>query len=539
MKYRMTGFLVGTLFLLKPGVAEEIRPLASTVIKDVTLISAHLDQALPNRDVLIRDGRILDIIRSGTNYPSHDKRAGWRKESRRIDGRGKFLIPGLIDSHVHLGHNPMLDPGDGQAHKTLRSLYKRQLPRSFLYHGFTTLIDLDFTPERSGWLSDTEHAPNVYHCGRGVRVAGGYGPSFVPPAIVHKVFPNMVYEAQYRADWPKQLQPADHTVDAAVKRVVKSGAICLKTYVESGFGGIFDWSVPSPSTLVALADGARENGLVFVVHANGAGDWQRAIAGGADVIAHGLWHWQGDRRTAELTAAARAAIESAAKENVAVQPTLRVVEGEKSTLDWDMALDEQMGSVLSPDIMTYLRSPEGRWSQNVLLSLYDKHNPHPEFAPSDLIDVSIRRARDSMVTFHHAGGALLFGSDTPAQDGIGNPPGLNGYLEMESWTKAGIPLATLFESVTLDNARAFNLAEDLGSIETGKQADLLLLNSNPLKSVEAYDDIAVVFINGVAVDRRILSARHLGNSSGDFESRSGRLTDPYAESPVAPRGTRQ
>lgn len=513
MKYRMIGFLVSALLLIKPAVAEEIRPSASTLIEDVTLISAHLAQALPNRDVLIRDGRILGITKAGTNYPSHDKRDGWRKESRKIDGRGKFLIPGLIDSHVHLGHNPLFDPDESQAHKALRLRYKQQLPRSYLYHGFTSLVDLDFSPERNGWLADSERTPNVYHCGRGVRVAGGYGPSFVPPEIVHKVFPNMLYEAHHQADWPTELSPADHTVDAVVQRVVQSGAVCLKTYVESGFGGIFNWSIPSPSTLAALAKSTRKNGLVFVVHANGAKDWQRAIGGGADVIAHGLWHWQGDRRTAELTLAARTAIERAVEENVAVQPTLRVVEGEKSTLNWDMTLDEQMANVLLPDIMNYLRSQKARWSQNALLNLYDKHNPHPDFAPSDLIDVSIQRARDSTMAFHHAGGALLFGSDTPAQDGIGNPPGLNGYLEMKSWAKAGIPLATLFKSATLDNARAFKLDADLGSIEIGKRADLLLLNSDPLKSVEAYDDIVMVFINGMAVERQALSARRLGDTS--------------------------
>ena len=100
---------------------------------------------------------------------------------------------------------------------------------------------------------------------------------------------------------------------------------------------------------------------------------------------------------------------------------------------------------------------------------------------------------------------LLFGTDTPSGDGgIGNPPGLNGRFEMSRWVEAGVPLARILRAATLDNARAFGLAKDLGTIQVGKRADLLLLTQHPLASVSAYDSIETIFLNGEPIAREAL-----------------------------------
>lgn len=476
-------------------VAEETPPMATTMIENVTVVSAHLDQPQQNMDVLIKDGRILDIIPTGTNYPSETV----------IDGQGKFLIPGLIDSHVHLGHNPIVNREHREERGNLLTRYKMQLPRSFLYFGYTSVIDLDYSSSRSDWLSDAEHAPDVYHCSRGVRFAGGYGPAFVPPKAVHRIFPNLVYEAQHTDEWPEELDPAEYSVAAAVQRVVDAGAICLKTYVESGFGGVFDWSLPSSKTLSELTDLPHRNGLVVVIHANSAEAWLSGIEAGADVIGHGLWHWEGDRRDATLTRDALSAISASLDKGVAIQPTLRVVAGERDTLTWDLSEDARIDHVLPKELIEYLRSAEGRWSQKDLLNLYHRHNPYPEVTPLALIDTSIARATNSLRKIGQSDALLVFGTDTPAQDGIGNPPGLNGYLEMEKWIEAGISLKRILKAATLDNASVFRLDHELGSVERGKQADVLLLNSNPLVSVDAYNDISMVFSNGIPISRNELS----------------------------------
>jgi imidazolonepropionase-like amidohydrolase len=122
-------------------------------------------------------------------------------------------------------------------------------------------------------------------------------------------------------------------------------------------------------------------------------------------------------------------------------------------------------------------------------------------SPMQGADVLIRDGRIAAIGAHlsPAPGALRI-------DGHGRYliPGLNGRLEMQHWTEAGIPPARILKSATLDNATAFGQGRDLGSIEVGKRADLLLLGADPLESVTAYDAIETIFLNGQPVGRATL-----------------------------------
>jgi imidazolonepropionase-like amidohydrolase len=66
---------------------------------------------------------------------------------------------------------------------------------------------------------------------------------------------------------------------------------------------------------------------------------------------------------------------------------------------------------------------------------------------------------------------------------FGNERGLNGRVELQNWADAGAPLTLILRTATLDNAVALGLSHELGSIEVGKRADLLLLKENPLTSL--------------------------------------------------------
>ena len=106
------------------------------------------------------------------------------------------------------------------------------------------------------------------------------------------------------------------------------------------------------------------------------------------------------------------------------------------------------------------------------------------------------------------GARFLLGTDT-AVGGFGwsHPPGLAGYWEMQAWSRGGVPLAAIFRAATLDNARAFGLENEIGSIDVGRRANLLLLGKNPLDDLEAYDAIEKVILNGKVLEREALSAR--------------------------------
>ena len=77
---------------------------------------------------------------------------------------------------------------------------------------------------------------------------------------------------------------------------------------------------------------------------------------------------------------------------------------------------------------------------------------------------------------------------------------------MDRWIAAGVSPIQLFRAATVNNASFFGLADRVGTIEVGKQADLLLLSENPLDSVSAYDTIQYVILAGKVIDRESLSA---------------------------------
>src|ERR1700757_2823973 len=139
--------------------------VGETVIKNVTIISSERSTPLAHASVVIRRGRIAEI---GT-----DLVAG--PYAKQIDGRGGFLIPGLIDSHVHVGNMGPLDDDAIEKHPELLEAYRAQLPRSYLAFGFTTLVDLDLKQKTADWFNATPVHPNLCSCGRGVHVAAGYG----------------------------------------------------------------------------------------------------------------------------------------------------------------------------------------------------------------------------------------------------------------------------------------------------------------------------------------------------------------------------
>ena len=77
---------------------------------------------------------------------------------------------------------------------------------------------------------------------------------------------------------------------------------------------------------------------------------------------------------------------------------------------------------------------------------------------------------------------------------------------MDRWIAAGVTPVQLFRAATIGNAEFFGLADQIGTVEVGKQADLLITRENPLDSISAYDTIEYVILAGKAMKRSSLSA---------------------------------
>ncbi|HTJ18228.1 MAG TPA: hypothetical protein VL494_15705, partial [Steroidobacteraceae bacterium] len=121
------------LFVLS-AFAVTAAPAADLLIEHVTVISPEQSQPLTDRNVLIRDGRIVSVGQQAVAA---------KGDTRKIDGRGKFLTPGIMDSHVHASDSAGIPPlGNDPELVALRDAYQKQQPRSYLYFGVTQLLDL-------------------------------------------------------------------------------------------------------------------------------------------------------------------------------------------------------------------------------------------------------------------------------------------------------------------------------------------------------------------------------------------------------------
>jgi hypothetical protein len=208
-----------------------------TWITNVKLISPEKLDQIETGSVLIEDARIVRVERgAGAATPKAAKkgaqqgrRKGEQKEVQYIDGKGYYLTPGLIDSHVHLIAVPGMSLEQSFRMQAMADAYFAQMPRSYLYYGYTTVIDLAAgSREFINRLKAMPQHPDVYDCGAPLVFANGYPSSYVPPAVRFEVFSNFIYDPAQADQIPARYKPEDYTPAKGVARVKADGGICVK-----------------------------------------------------------------------------------------------------------------------------------------------------------------------------------------------------------------------------------------------------------------------------------------------------------------------
>ena len=464
------------------------------VVEDVTVVSPERSAPLPHAYVVIDNGKIISV---STEIPTVT--AG-----QTINGKGKFLIPGLIDSHVHLASVAGMSPLLAKKHAQLTREYNQQLPRSYLYYGYTTVIDLSVTDRKFiNDLKSKEVAPEIFDCDGALIIANGYPMHYAPATQRFKIFDNFVYDARQAKKIPSQYSPAEHSPAFLVDKVKKAGAVCVKTFYEPGFGKEINLPTPDRATLDKIAKESRRQGLPLMVHANSFAAQSFVVSSPIDIVAHGMWSWGPYSSNSGLPEPIRAVLDTIIAKKIGYQPTFQVIAGLKGLFTAEYLDDPRLAEVAPASLIKWFRTKEGAWFADLLAA--------DENVPREKLPRIYDRLLDhdkSVVRYLAAHDArLLFGSDTPSAPTYANVPGLNGYLEMKNWSAAGVPLPKLLKAATLDNAKAFGLDDRYGTIESNKNANLVLLNANPLDSVKAYEAIDTVILKGKPLARSSLSAR--------------------------------
>jgi imidazolonepropionase-like amidohydrolase len=480
---------------------------ADLQIEHVTIVSP--ERVSPMRDALVRvhDGRIVAISRANgaTVHSSTDTIA--------MDGSGLFLTPGLIDSHVHLGQIPGMTPDQEAQHPDIAKAARDQIPRSYLLYGFTTLIDLISTPQEMARWKSRDLVPDTYFCG-GAALMDGYAMNYAPKPQRYQWWPYMLIEPGTQA--PDGIDPAVHTPQAVVSRMKADGAICVKTFFERGFGEVRDLPVPKLETIREVVKVAHAAGMPVLMHANSDEAQRFGLDAGVDIMAHGLWNWsQQQSTTSEVTPGIKRILDDEIAQNVGWQPTIQVLYGIRDLFSTSFLSDPRLSRVLPSNLLDWYRSPEGQWFRVMIsqeVKLPANANPSQlERVINEEFGSVIDRGKHAAAYVAARHGRILFGTDTPSAPTYANPPGLNEWLEMHWLIDAGETPAQIFKSATLTNARALKLDRDIGTVQVGKRANLLLLPQDPTQTIDAYAGIVKVILNGRVLDPSELAANAKGS----------------------------
>ena len=460
----------------------------SLLIYNATLLSPNWKTPMENAFVLIKDNRIVSY---GTEQPKIS-------DCTIFNAKGKYIIPGLIDCHVHVSQPDGLTEEEAKQESGMLETYRKQLPKSYLYFGYTTLIDLGTAHhDRIDTFLTQQPRPDLFFVGGGAIIGDGYGLT----QRDHEM-PYALYPAHAPDHFPAHLDTNNHSPEKVVKRLVDKGAIAIKTYYEPGFDPTQPrMPVPDETLFKKLQKAAHSYNLPVLAHANSLEGHSFMANNKVDIITHGLWNW-GEHNNAKhktIPISVKKTLDLEIKNKVAYIPTLQVIKGLRSLTNDSLLKDTLLLHVLPKSMINYYKDHQSTMYQNVF-GKAPKHVIYHSFSRIML------RGYSALDYFHNHGGKILFGTDTPSSPTYGNPPGYNGFLEMQQMRAANLPLLSIFKSATLNNAIAFGIDKDFGSIAKGKIANLLLLETNPLSSIEAYNSISHIVLHGKLIERATLSA---------------------------------
>ena len=462
----------------------------SLLVERVNVVSPHHASVLAGRNVLIVDGRIRQV--SEQPIVAAD-------EVPRLSGRGKYLTPGLMDSHAHVSLIPGLgfwDSPEARRQPALVEHYLRQQPRSHLYHGVTQILDPNPGLAWQRFEAAPLH-PDLLRC----EVLSS--PETFPMVDYDRQTALRLFPYHLIEPTPQQPAPKDRTPEAVIQRLASDGAVCIKLYFEDGYGDASHWPLLTTETLARIKAAADARGLPILAHANAVDMYQQALAAGADVVVHGLWNWGAGSRGSDVPAAVKSVLDTVHLQEAGYMASQQVLAGLANIMLPEILDDPALGPVTPKPLLAWYRQPEAQWFKEELITGFDGLPP-ARIAAIFKGGQQVRNAR-AMNYLHQQGHPLLLGSDFPGSPSYANQPGLSTYREMVAMADAGIPLADILAAATINNARQFNIDGDYGTVAPGKVANLLLLKDNPLENVKAWDSIETVILHGRAIARQSLA----------------------------------
>jgi imidazolonepropionase-like amidohydrolase len=445
----MRRILLAIIFTLSISVSTWAQTIAFV---NVNVIPMDRERVVSNQTVIVRDGVITEI--------GDAKKIKIPKGARKIDGAGKYLIPGLVDMHAHLlsdDHFP-----DALAADELKIM---------VANGVTTIRLMIGTPEhlilREKSARQEIIAPNLFVASP--QLSGrSFGDIFNGYVVTN--------EEQARAAVRKAKQDGydyvkltffitrpvyDAVVDEAAKQNIRvighvdrqvglSRAFEARQQIEH-LDGYFEAMIPESAKLAGSTSG------VYV--------WQAKAWESLDVL--------DEKKIPEL-----------AKRTVAANPfscpTLTFLKTSFGTGQTDAQVTMRAGyRFYPPKLQQEMDEPRHRfWA-----------NPPSAERRAKYVDYRNKLTK----AIHDAGGKIMAGSDSPEWLLL---YGFTLHTEMRNLAEAGLSNYAALEAATKNPAQFFGTIDRTGTIEKGKRADLVLLEANPLENISNTERRAGVMLKG-------------------------------------------
>ena len=412
------------------------------VIEHVTLIDGtHAPQA--DMTVAVEGERITTVtptaLARGLN-------------GRRIDARGKYLIPGLIDVHIHLrggfdpSPKPDTEPAPPHRQEGVEAL------ASFLYAGVTTVVDLGNRPEHILPLRADERAgrilsPRIFATGNLITYPGSHG-----DRIAVRI-----------SDFDKDKELLD-------KHIAEQQPDILKlTLEEEGWGTRPMIPLMPVELLSKIIRYYNLHGIRTTVHVSSELRALEAIYAGSDTLAHPVIQGPVSDSFVKLMAAKKIPFAS----------TLTIGDNYNRLVEHPEYLDQPLyvASFSAAERAQLKTQTRAEWKTRSWTAWMKVMNPI---------------AQENVRKIHAAGGVVACGTDASS--------GAATQRELELLAAAGISPLDVIRIATYDSAVFLGKADQLGSIDAGKLADLVLLSKDPAADINNAKAIVFVVKGGQIID---------------------------------------
>ncbi len=419
-----------------------------TAIVGATVI--HPDRDLPsavaaNSTVIISGRRIESIGPAGSTAVP----AG----ATRIDGHGKWVVPGLIDSHVHFFQSGNLYTRPDVADFNAWMPYAKEVERNkarlavtfkvWLASGVTSVVDIGgpfWNFEMRDAALKSPAAPRVAVAGPLLSMIDRVKLDLGDPPII-------------------KITSADEA-RALVRRELERRPDFIKVWFIHRQG---DDLAAQEAIVKAAGDAAHAAGVRLAVHATELVVAKASLRAGADFLVHSVEDEPVDEEFLAL-----------AKKNRALYcPTLFVTLGYRYALSNTWRPSEAERRLADPQILAAMNDlqkiPNEKLPERVVKAMNQPTLPKP----SAIALQNLRKAWD-------AGIPVVMGTDA---GNIGTLHGPSVFREMEIMTQAGLTPLQVLRSATSNGSKAMGMERDIGTLAAGKLADLVILDADPLADV--------------------------------------------------------